>query len=239
MRTTTPPRRWSRRSRPRRRASRSPSRPLPDKTYGDPDFTVSATSGSGLRGQLRARAGTAPITGATVHMTGRRAPARSRPRRRATTTTAPRRRSRARSRSKADRRSASARTLTANSACSASFGVARRRRLGMVEYISSSGNISARHDRALHWVTVTAAAGTCTASRYDQADHDRELQRRPAGDRVGQRAARRTRRSSSRCTRRRGRLQRRLHGRGRRRRLRHAATFSSGGDCTNRAQGSR
>ena len=42
--------------------------PLPDKTYGDPDFTVSATASSGLDGLLR-RLRPLHRLGTTVHLT--------------------------------------------------------------------------------------------------------------------------------------------------------------------------
>jgi Carboxypeptidase regulatory-like domain len=43
--------------------------PLPDKTYGDPDFTVSATASSGL-GVSFAASGQCTVSGSTVHLTG-------------------------------------------------------------------------------------------------------------------------------------------------------------------------
>ena len=43
--------------------------PLPDRTYGDPDFTVSATASSGLAVSFGAT-GQCTVTGATVHLTG-------------------------------------------------------------------------------------------------------------------------------------------------------------------------
>jgi hypothetical protein len=43
--------------------------PLPDKTYGDPDFTVSATSGSGLAVSFGAT-GACTVSGTTLHLTG-------------------------------------------------------------------------------------------------------------------------------------------------------------------------
>jgi Regulator of Chromosome Condensation (RCC1) repeat protein/PASTA domain-containing protein len=43
--------------------------PLPDKTYGDPDFAVSATASSGLPVSFAA-AGNCTVIGATVHLTG-------------------------------------------------------------------------------------------------------------------------------------------------------------------------
>src|SRR3954470_3289149 len=43
--------------------------PLPDKTYGDPDFTVSATSDSGLAVSFGAT-GSCTVSGTTVHLTG-------------------------------------------------------------------------------------------------------------------------------------------------------------------------
>jgi hypothetical protein len=43
--------------------------PLPGKTYGDPDFTVSATASSGLPVSFAA-AGNCTVTGSTVHLTG-------------------------------------------------------------------------------------------------------------------------------------------------------------------------
>ncbi|HSS80901.1 MAG TPA: carboxypeptidase regulatory-like domain-containing protein [Gaiellaceae bacterium] len=43
--------------------------PLPDRTYGDPDFTVSATASSGLAVSFGA-SGQCTVTGATVHLTG-------------------------------------------------------------------------------------------------------------------------------------------------------------------------
>ena len=43
--------------------------PLPDKTYGDPDFTVSATADSGLAVSFGAT-GACTVSGSTVHLTG-------------------------------------------------------------------------------------------------------------------------------------------------------------------------
>jgi hypothetical protein len=43
--------------------------PLPDKIYGDPDFTVSATASSGLPVSFAA-SGNCTVTGSTVHLTG-------------------------------------------------------------------------------------------------------------------------------------------------------------------------
>ena len=43
--------------------------PLPDRTYGDPDFTVSATASSGLSVSFAA-SGQCTVTGTTVHLTG-------------------------------------------------------------------------------------------------------------------------------------------------------------------------
>ena len=43
--------------------------PLPDRTYGDPDFTVSATASSGLAVSFGA-SGQCTVTGTTVHLTG-------------------------------------------------------------------------------------------------------------------------------------------------------------------------
>ena len=43
--------------------------PLPDRTYGDPDFTVSATSDSGLAVSFGAT-GSCTVSGTTVHLTG-------------------------------------------------------------------------------------------------------------------------------------------------------------------------
>jgi uncharacterized protein (DUF2147 family) len=43
--------------------------PLADKTYGDPDFTVSATATSGLTVSFAA-SGSCTVSGATVHLTG-------------------------------------------------------------------------------------------------------------------------------------------------------------------------
>src|SRR5439155_4813075 len=42
---------------------------LPDKTYGDPDFTVSATASSGLTVSFGA-SGQCTVSGTTVHLTG-------------------------------------------------------------------------------------------------------------------------------------------------------------------------
>jgi hypothetical protein len=43
--------------------------PLPDKTYGDPDFTVGATASSGLTVSFAA-SGQCTVSGSTVHLTG-------------------------------------------------------------------------------------------------------------------------------------------------------------------------
>src|SRR5205085_10324313 len=43
--------------------------PLPDKTYGDPDFAVTATASSGLPVSF-APSGSCIVSGATVHLTG-------------------------------------------------------------------------------------------------------------------------------------------------------------------------
>jgi len=43
--------------------------PLPDKTFGDPDFTVSATASSGLTVSFGA-SGQCTVSGSTVHLTG-------------------------------------------------------------------------------------------------------------------------------------------------------------------------
>jgi hypothetical protein len=43
--------------------------PLPDKTFGDPDFTVSATASSGLSVSFSA-SGQCTVSGSTVHLTG-------------------------------------------------------------------------------------------------------------------------------------------------------------------------
>lgn len=69
---------------------------LPDRTFGDPDFTVSVPASSGLPVSLSA-ANDCTVKAGKVHLTGR-APAPSRPRRPATQTT-PRPSSRGRSRS--------------------------------------------------------------------------------------------------------------------------------------------
>jgi len=44
--------------------------PIPQKTYGDPDFNVSATASSGLPVALSVPFGNCTVTGSTVHITG-------------------------------------------------------------------------------------------------------------------------------------------------------------------------
>jgi hypothetical protein len=129
--------------------------PLPDKTYGDPDFTVSATSGSGLAVSFAAT-GNCTVTGATVHLTGpgsctitasqagngNYSAAADVPR--TFTINSP---------------AAGVSQLTANSACSA-FSGGTAQTLGMVEYTVRSGKIkSAIPTGFYYWVKVTAPAG--------------------------------------------------------------------------------
>jgi hypothetical protein len=129
--------------------------PLPDRTYGDPDFTVSATSDSGLAVGFGA-SGNCTVTGATVHLTGPGS----------CTITA--------SQAGNDNYSAAANVprtfainsppagvsqLTANSACSA-FSGGSSQTLGMVEYTAKSGNINKTIPTGFYyWVKVTASAG--------------------------------------------------------------------------------
>jgi hypothetical protein len=129
--------------------------PLPDKTYGDPDFTVSATSGSGLAVSFAA-SGNCTVTGATVHLTGpgsctitasqagngNYSAAAEVPRTFAINSPA-----------------AGVSQLTANSACSA-FSGGTAQTLGMVEYTAKSGNINKAIPAGFYyWVKVTAPAG--------------------------------------------------------------------------------
>src|SRR5262249_20374 len=44
--------------------------PIPDKTFGDPDFSIAASSSSGLGVTLTKISGSATLSGATVHITG-------------------------------------------------------------------------------------------------------------------------------------------------------------------------
>jgi hypothetical protein len=129
--------------------------PLADKTYGDPDFTVSASSDSGLTVGFGA-SGNCTVSGTTVHLTG---PGFC-------TITA--------SQGGDDNYNAAAdvpRTfsiaapatsvsqLTANSACSA-FAGSTAQSLGSVDYTTKSGKIrNASPTGFYYWVKVTAPAG--------------------------------------------------------------------------------
>ena len=129
--------------------------PLPDKTYGDPDFTVSATADSGLAVGFAA-SGNCTVTGATVHLTGpgsctitasqagngNYSAAADVPR--TFTINSP---------------AAGVSQLTANSACGA-FSAGTAQTLGMVEYTARSGNINKAIPAGFYyWVKVTAPAG--------------------------------------------------------------------------------
>jgi hypothetical protein len=127
--------------------------PLADKAYGDPDFTVSASSDSGLTVGFGA-SGNCTVTGATVHLTGPGS----------CTITAsqagdgnynaaadvPRTFSIA---------APSVSQLTANSACS-EFAGNTAQTLGSVDYTTKSGKIrNATPTGFYYWVKVTARAG--------------------------------------------------------------------------------
>jgi hypothetical protein len=129
--------------------------PLPDRTYGDPDFTVSATASSGLAVSFAA-SGQCTVTGSTVHLTGpgsctitasqagngNYSAAADVPRTFAINSPA-----------------AGVSQLTANSACAA-FSGGTAATLGMVEYTVRSGKIkSAIPTGFYYWVKVTAPAG--------------------------------------------------------------------------------
>jgi hypothetical protein len=129
--------------------------PLPDKTFGDPDFMVSATSDSGLAVSFGA-SGNCTVTGATVHLTGpgsctitasqagngNYSAAADVPR--TFTINSP---------------AAGVSQLTANSACSA-FPGGTAQTLGMVEYTAKSGTINKTIPAGFYyWVKVTAPAG--------------------------------------------------------------------------------
>ena len=129
--------------------------PLPDKTYGDPDFTVSATADSGLAVGFAA-SGNCTVTGATVHLTGpgsctitasqagngNYSAAADVPRTFTINSSA-----------------AGVSQLTANSACGA-FSAGTAQTLGMVEYTARSGNINKAIPAGFYyWVKVTAPAG--------------------------------------------------------------------------------
>jgi hypothetical protein len=129
--------------------------PLPDKTYGDPDFTVGATSDSGLAVSFGA-SGNCTVTGATVHLTGPGS---------CTITASQAGNGNYNAAADVPRTfsiAAPAETvsqLTTNSACTA-FAGGTAQTLGMVEYTARSGVINKTIPTGFYyWVKVTAPAG--------------------------------------------------------------------------------
>jgi hypothetical protein len=128
---------------------------LPDKTYGDPDFTVSATSDSGLPVSFGA-SGNCTVTGATVHLTGP-----------GSCTITASQAGNANYSAAADvprtfainPPAASVGQLTENTACS-SFAGGTATTLGLVAYTPKSGTIKKAIPTGFYyWVKVTASAG--------------------------------------------------------------------------------
>ena len=147
---------------------------LGNKTWGDPDFTVSATASSGLAVSFAASGN---CTVADRRCTSRaRGHARSRPRRPGTEATCRRRRSPAASRSRRqDRRSASARSRDKTYG-DPDFDVSATASSGLAVSFGASGSCTVS-GQTVH----LTGAGTCTitASQAGNANYQRRHARRP------------------------------------------------------------
>jgi len=139
--------------------------PLPDKTYGDADFTVSATASSGLSVSFGAT-GQCSITGATVHLTGpgsctvtARQPGNANY---AAATDVPRT-------FQINAPAQSVATITDSLATCAQVAGGSATALSTVTYVDKKGTITkAVPNLAVYWVKVTVPAGARTVE-VDQA----------------------------------------------------------------------
>ena len=139
--------------------------PLPDRTYGDPDFTVSATASSGFAVSFGAT-GQCTVTGATVHLTGPGSCTITASQGGDTNYTA------ATDVSRTFQISApaeSAAEMTDDAATCAQFAAGTAPVLSIVNYIDKKGVITkATPNLAVYWVKVTVPAGPRTV-QVDQA----------------------------------------------------------------------